>query len=213
MGALPPPGAAAAAAAVGPDRAALARIAAETGAVTTPPSPSPAAYVTYLASRAAEALRAWLHGLHVDLGAVAPLLEVAARALAVAVVVAAAWVLYRRLAARSDARPAPRVAAPRPLGRETGRAPPAAWWWARFEEAAERGDPPAALAALWMWAAVRLAGADPDPAWTSRELLERTGRRELAPLLARLDRWRFGPWTPTASDLHGLARALSEAAP
>jgi hypothetical protein len=86
----------------------------------------------------------------------------------------------------------------------------AATWWGRLQDALGDGAPDAALAALWWWLATALVGSGADPSWTSRQLLERTGRRDLRRLVGRLDALAYGPVPPGMDAIRHLAHELAE---
>ncbi len=83
-------------------------------------------------------------------------------------------------------------------------------WEARLESRLERGETRAALEAMWWSLATRLVGRDADPAWTSRELVERAGRRDLLPSVRRLDRMVWGSELPVIEDVRQLWHRVRE---
>ena len=70
-----------------------------------------------------------------------------------------------------------------------------------------------ALEALWWWLARSLAGPDADPSWTSRELVERSRRRDLLVLVGQLDTFQYGPRRPSSAQVERLAHELERALP
>jgi hypothetical protein len=110
---------------------------------------------------------------------------------------------------RRPSPPAPPAAAAPPPPEARDRAA----WRAEIDRRLGRGDVPGALEALWWWFARSVSAAEVDPSWTSRELLARSGRADLAPLARGLDRLLYGSARPTAADvrlfLGGLERALA----
>lgn len=81
-------------------------------------------------------------------------------------------------------------------------------WRREIERCVAASDLAAALEALWWWFARALTTARVDPAWTSRELLAHTQRRELGALALALDRLLYGAARPQAADIHAfLSRA------
>ena len=81
-------------------------------------------------------------------------------------------------------------------------------------EAARRlaaGDVEAALAAAWWWFATSICSAPVDPAWTTREVLERSRRHDLDTLGRELDSWIYGSRRPGAQDVAALLRAIEGA--
>ncbi len=189
----------------------LARLARETGAVTTPPAPSFQEYVGTVIRHAAEALLHRLRPSGMTLDAAFELLSTVAEVLAWVLIGAAVALLVRRLVlAWLQRRPA--ASEDGDAGLETTSQPRLGMeaWRERFRAAMEAGDLDGAMQALWMWVGLRLAGAALDPAWTSSELLRHSGRQDLRPLFARLDTWRYGPRAPEAGPLERLAAELAE---
>ncbi len=68
----------------------------------------------------------------------------------------------------------------------------------------------AALRSLWLWLALRLAPARVDPSWTSRELVQRSGRFEFWPQMQKLDGWIYGEVKPEAQQVRQLWQSLTE---
>jgi len=200
------------AAAVHADRELLTRLAAEHRVVTSPHAPSLSEYVTGLVGHLLKKLFGWISFPRLDLGTM-PVLELAARLLAWLLLTGAliliVLVILRMAGRGHTAKRAPAEAESAPLPER----PPAdpAHWWSRLQAALGAGDVAEALRCLWLWTGFRLAGAALETSWTSSELLRRVGRRDLAPELARLDGWRFGPRPPAPSEIGGLAARLREA--
>lgn len=203
------------AAAVHADRELLTRLAAEHHVVTSPHAPLLREYVAGLVGHLLKKLFGWIPFPNLDLGSVAPALELAARLLAWLLLTGAliliVLVILRMLGRGEAAKRAPAEPESSPL---PGR-PPAdpAHWWSRLQAALGAGDVAAALRCLWLWTGFRLAGPALETSWTSSELLRRVGRTDLRPELARLDGWRFGPRPPVPSEVEGLAARLREALP
>lgn len=84
-------------------------------------------------------------------------------------------------------------------------------WRAELERRLGEGDVAGALAALWSWLARSLSGGEFDGAWTTRELLERSDRRDLSPLGRTLDRMVYGPIRPASADVRLLLDRLEAA--
>lgn len=82
-------------------------------------------------------------------------------------------------------------------------------WAERLHGRLGAGDAAAAAEALWWWLATTL-GAEAEPSWTSRELIVRAGRRDLAPPVRRLDWMLYGPWSPDVAEVETLWRELGE---
>ena len=104
---------------------------------------------------------------------------------------------------------APAVGAPGAPARTAAR--DAAAFREEVEALLARGDVAGALAALWWWLASTLLARAVDPSWTSRELLERAGRRDLLPLALSLDRQAYGPVPPPVAEVRHLAARFEEA--
>jgi hypothetical protein len=98
------------------------------------------------------------------------------------------------------------VASPVP---DTVRRPADAWWEACETELAA-GRPRVALASLWWWLAESLAGSSARPSWTSRQLLGRTGRDDLRPIVGRLDSLLYGRGEVGVDRVQALAGELAE---
>ena len=82
-------------------------------------------------------------------------------------------------------------------------------WTVELRRLLAEGDGVGAAEALWWWLA-NILEADAEPSWTSRELIARVGRRDLAPAVRRLDWMLYGPWSPDAGEVEGLWRDLAE---
>jgi hypothetical protein len=86
-------------------------------------------------------------------------------------------------------------------------APPrdAGAWRAALERALAAGEVGPALEALWWWFACTVAGTEGiERSSTSRELVARMGRAELAAPARELDRWLYGPRRPDVGEIRGL---------
>lgn len=193
------------------DRGALAEIVAREDVVTTPETPSLTAYARDLGA----ALMGWLLDL---LSRVAPGLDawvVEIARVGAGVVLAAALallllLLYRvlrdQLAGRPQMGSAPVVTAEAAAGGDRPRGD----WAGELRRRLAAGNVAGACEALWWWLARALAGDAVEESWTSRELLARTGRRDLAAPVGRLERMTYGAAAPAAADVRGLWNELEE---
>ncbi|HEX4962585.1 MAG TPA: hypothetical protein VF173_17245 [Thermoanaerobaculia bacterium] len=86
----------------------------------------------------------------------------------------------------------------------------AAGWRAELDRRLAAGSTAEALEAAWWWLARSLAGRRAEPDWTSRDLVTRVGRPDLAALIRRLDAYIYGPRRPTLEDVRGLVSRLAE---
>lgn len=84
----------------------------------------------------------------------------------------------------------------------------AAAWRAELERCLADERIGEALRAAWWWLARSIAGPEVEPDWTSRDLVARTGRRELRDLLRRLDTLTFGAARPALPDVRRLAEQI-----
>lgn len=96
-------------------------------------------------------------------------------------------------------------------------APPAeldaAGWRAELDRRLAAGRSAEALEAAWWWLARSLAGTRPSADWTSRDLVLRAGRPDLAVLIRRLDAFIYGPRRPAPDEVRGLVSRLEDALP
>lgn len=125
------------------------------------------------------------------------------------VVLTLGLMVYRLVAARRH-----RGTAPTTTVLESAARPPALTpqhWTDELDRRLAEGDPRRALAALWWWLACTLRGAEADPSWTTRELLQTAGRPDLAPEGRVLDRLTYGVAEPRLADVRSLARRLRQA--
>ena len=86
--------------------------------------------------------------------------------------------------------------------------PPDADWEAEVERRLSRGEVRHALEALWWWLAKQLGAGGAERSWTTRELVLRSGRRDLLRQVMPLDRLLYAGLEPTADEVRGLARRL-----
>lgn len=92
--------------------------------------------------------------------------------------------------------------------RDGERARDATAWRAELEALLAAGRVAEALSAAWWWLARALAGERADPSWTGRELLSHTGRRDLLPVVRRLEAFTYGGRRPAPAELARLADDL-----
>jgi hypothetical protein len=191
----------------------LQRVLRESGVDQTPPGPSWSGYMVALL----EAFFEWL-GRHLpSLRGLRELPNVLGPAFALAAIGLVALVLLAVI--RAAVRP--RRDVPRPgltsARRTAARAPVAErdrdGWQRELDRRLTAGDLRGALEALWWWFARALTTARVDPAWTSRELLAHTQRRELGGLALTLDRLLYGAPRPRAEDIDAFRRRVEEALP
>ena len=188
------------------DRAVLQRVLTSSGVERTPVPPES----SYLGELARAALNALLEAME----RAASKVHLPRQALIAAAFVVAALALFlvvRALLPRLH-RPGRRQAAPLPAS-----APPceldAAGWRAELERRLAAGHSAAALEAVWWWLARSLAGSRALPDWTSRDLVSRAERQDLAVLIRRLDAFIYGPQRPAPEEVRGLFDRLEEALP
>ena len=81
-------------------------------------------------------------------------------------------------------------------------------WRAELERRMGRADVKGSLEATWWWIARSIADERAETSWSSRELLDRAGRRDLGDALAKLDRMRFGALLPSVGDVGDLVSQL-----
>jgi hypothetical protein len=179
------------------------RVLAETHVATTPSGPRIADYFGVLLESALRSIATALAATFAGAGGVLPVLRLVALAIVLAAVVLVLFSVIRRVLARRrrDFSPAGSridVAGAAPRRRD------AAAWRREIEVRLAGGDVAGALEALWWWFAESLSAtiADPvDSSWTTRELLVRAARRDLARVGVELDILLYGLRRPTASDV------------
>ena len=189
-----------------PDAVSLA--AAVAGVERDAPKPEWSGYVPVLVGAAFERLWGALRPLRALFRLGAGAATTAAWAFVAAVALAVLAVLWRVFARRSlapspDRARTPTVAA----GAAPSGAPPD--WLAELDRRLEAGDVAGALEAWWWVFARRVAPGEARASWTSGELVARARRPELRPLAVQIDRFRYGPVRPAASDVRALARRVS----
>lgn len=179
---------------------------AESGVVTAPVPPD-SSYLGELSDTAQRAFLELLASAGKLLGLSGPVvLGIAAVLVLVAVLLVGRRVLAR---VRSAARPEPGAVTagegPAPAPRD------AAAWRAELERRLAAGSIPEALEAAWWWLARTLAGETAEPDWTSRDLMSRSRRPDLLPLVRRLDAFLYGPRRPAVEELRALVGRMEEA--
>lgn len=170
------------------------------------PVPPQASYGAELSQRIQEELTRWLAGVLGALGIPARALEGVAIALGVAAGLALLLLAWR-LWSRRRRRTAP-VAAVTALVIPAHAERDAAFYRAEIEACLADGRIAQALAAAWWWLARSLRGLEVSADWTSRELALHSGRRDLVPLLRRLDALVFGSRAPGAGEVRDLVGRL-----
>lgn len=193
------------------DRQALAEIVAEHGVATAPETPGLSAYARDLGDAVVDWLTLRLDRVAPGMAAfVAGLARVGAGVVFAVALVLLALLLYR-VARRHLAGREPRETAPARAAAAAGEEPPGADWAAEIRRRLAAGDVAAACEALWWWLARALVRDGVESSWTSRELLARAGRSDLAPPVRRLDRMIYGPAAPAVDDVRRLWSELEEA--
>lgn len=199
---------------MGLDEAALDRILKEYGLGAKPEQGSWVSYLGALLRRGVgwviEKVVGLLQGLGDAGGWIGPFVEILLLLAAAALVALAVSFVIRRLSRAQSpvaaATEAPPDAAPSYLR-------DAATWRAELDGRLAAGDLRGALEAVWWWLARSLAGGAADPSWTSRELLERSGRRDLAGPVRRLDELTYGAAPPEAAEIRRTAEELAAELP
>jgi hypothetical protein len=187
------------------DAALLDRLLTESGVTRTAPAPAWYEYAGELANAFAEWFARALEPVARSLGARRDWLVWAAVAFVIVTLSLLLFLLGRSLlqslrARRPEAQAQAPEAAPAPrLLVEPG------YWRAELDRALGRGDVAAALRALWWWLGATLVARDLDGSWTSRELLERARRPDLADLAHALDSQLYGRARPSPDDVRRLA--------
>lgn len=195
------------------DDALAGRLVEELGVRTSAAAASDAGWGEYLSHLSGQALRAVAELFLGALRAV-PLAPGWPRVLALAALGAALLVLgivlVRALRNRRRKRRAAEAGSPEVLvtddrgGRDAARERDAAAWRRELDALLTAGRIGAAIRATWWWLARSLAGDGADPSWTGRELLARSGRQDLLPLVRRLERFTYGDRAPAEAELRRL---------
>jgi hypothetical protein len=194
------------------DHALLQRVIEQEGIARGAPGPDWSDYFVNLARAALEALgnllspaRDLIAGLGLPMETVATVLLALLVAVITALAVLGAWRLLRRWRA---AQPVSATGAPEEL-QHAPRDPVV--WRTLLEERLRAGGIAEALEAAWWWLAASVSRGPVDPSWTSRELLVRAGRPDLARWAASLDRMTYGPQRPALDDVRRLVHSLEAA--
>ncbi len=169
------------------------------------PRPSLTHYLLDLATAAFAPLAGWMGSVGGPLAALFAWFGAAGSQLLLWLILAALLLtLFIRLRSRFSRRGhespsgVPGVPALQPLSAAVAE------WELRLQQRLDGGDARGALEALWWSLAIRLVGSNADPAWTSRELVEKAGRRDLLPGVRRLDRLVWGSEQPLVEDVRQL---------
>jgi hypothetical protein len=197
------------------ERQVLAELVRAADVKTVPESPGWAAYLKDLALTATLSLSNLLEGFDPEVSSLITWgTAIGARVLfvttlAILAYLLARWLLYRwrhrgpaALTVHELAAPADDLDAIRPQDE----------WAERCERHLAADETASACQALWWWLARSLLAADRvEPAWTSRELLLQSNRRDLSPNVRRLDRFIYGSQKPSSEDVRGLWGELRKA--
>ncbi len=187
------------------DRGLLERVMTDAGVVREPATSS-RPYAVDLASALADALRRLLRPAGALLSGAGDTLTVVAWVLLAVLAAALAVLVARAIAgrARRPRRERPRSAAPVVAETPRGRAS----WRVEVEERLAAGDVAGALRALWWYLALSLAARVLDASWTTGELLDRCGRRDLSSVGRALDRMMYGPARPAVDEVRRLCGTI-----
>lgn len=195
------------------DHALLQRLIEQEGIARGTAGPDWADYLVSLAGAALDALgrllspaRHLIAGLGLSMETVTTVLLALLVAVVTALAALGAWRLLRRRRAGLPAAAAADVAVKLEPAPRDPRA-----WRALLDERLGAGGIAEALEATWWWLAASVSSGPVDPSWTSRELLVRAGRTDLARWAAALDRMTYGPRRPALDDVRGLVQALEAA--
>jgi hypothetical protein len=189
------------------DRALLERILTEAHVDTRVEAPS---WGEWLADAIAGLLERVALGLGNSLPGLPPgVVAVVGWALLALLATAVALIVVRSLGARAPAHrrgvsPAQSVSAPEPALAQVD-------WRSEAARRLAAGDAEGALAAAWWWFATSISRGPIDAAWTTREVLERSRRRDLEPLGRELDVWMYGPRRPGVGDVAALLQVIAAA--
>lgn len=83
-------------------------------------------------------------------------------------------------------------------------------WEGELRRYLAKGDVAASIEALWWWLASRLVADRAGASWTSRELVNKAGRRDLLTVVRRLDRMMYGAVRPSTDEVSRLWGDLRE---
>lgn len=196
------------------DEGLLRRVFAETRAVRKPSGPELTDYFGALA----HAFTRWLKGLFATRPSLAENLTLTVEILAIAAVGLALGLSAVAILRRVRAAARPRGPAVPRLGwtEADGQAPALdrSAWRREIQSRLERGDVEGALEALWWWLAASLIADEPiDESWTTRELLVRARRPELARAGFVLDGLMYGRTSPSRADVGACLARFEEKLP
>lgn len=192
------------------DRDELRRVMHENRIETGRTRPGLALYLSDAGLAFSRAIEGWMRSLLPGFaGVTAPWIEAALTVASVLVLLALIVLLIRRATRRRTRPSATPVAAARQLPAE-GPQDPIVEWDAELTRRLAGGDVTGAAMALWWWLATRLVGERADASWTSRELLQRAGRRDLTARIQDLDRMLYGAASPSTGDVQRLWQELRE---
>jgi hypothetical protein len=191
------------------DPADLQRILTETGVETAMPSPSWMDYseaIAYALFDVVGALLAPVGAAFVAYGWLASTITVALIVVVVAWLALLVWRLAEERRRGSARSPEMTMEPGSPSGPRDAQA-----WRRELERRLDAGHVGPALEALWWWFACSAAGtSEVERSCTSRELVRRAGRADLAGPAGDLDRWLYGPRAPAVSELRGLLRRAEQ---
>ncbi len=189
------------------------RILAETGVDQTVRHQGWSSYLQTLAEALFEWTRSRLGGHATLLPILARLIPLITIGLAVLVVIVLFLLLLRKALDSRQGRAGRSVAADGLRGSPARPQRDREAWRGELERRLASGDVAATLEALWWWFASSLSSAPVDPSWTSRELLSRCRRQDLAPLASALDRLLYGLERPGVAELRDFAARIAVALP
>ena len=166
------------------------------------PRPGPFTYMYDAGRHVTELFFSWLSGHFTNIGGwVAQVVTYGTRILLVVLSIALVVLTVRHLR-RQQGSAMPKIVGspeqPRPerLGVEH--------WRRELLARLEAQDGAGALKALWWWWACVLEARDVDPSWTTRELLQATGRRDLRPVGRHFDFLAYGTDRVSVAEVRGL---------
>lgn len=192
------------------DRGALEQVVAA-GVVTAPETPSFAAYARDLGVAVTEWVFDRLSRLAPGMDALVVEIARVGAGVVFAVALVLLGVLLARVLRDQLARRTPPEAPVTMVADVAGAERPRGDGAAELRRRLAAGDVAGACEALWWWLARALAGDAVESSWTCRELLERTGRRDLTAPVRRLERMVYGTAAPAVDDVRRLWHELEEA--
>ncbi|HXB55447.1 MAG TPA: hypothetical protein VN461_11725 [Vicinamibacteria bacterium] len=189
------------------------RVLVESGVDRTVPPPGWGGYLRALAEAFAEWLRRSFPGFRglTDIPTkLGPLVSVLLALVLVLIVAALVRMVVQTRRARRMVPAAPELLPARAASvPERDRAA----WRLEIDRRLAAGDVAGALEAIWWWFARSVSAIPVDQSWTSRELLVRCDRGDLAPQAWALDRLLYGAERPDSERLRLFLRGLEEALP